>query len=54
MTDWRSREIAHQARVIKGLADKLAEHEKPKPKGYERPPREHTTYVPDHSAILGP
>ena len=27
--------------------------ERPHPKGYERPPREHTTYVPDHSATLG-
>jgi polyphosphate kinase len=26
---------------------------RPKPKGYERPPREHTTYVPDHCATLG-
>ena len=26
---------------------------RPKPKGYERPPREHTTYVPDHCAGLG-
>ena len=26
--------------------------ERPKPKGYERPPREHTTYVPDHAATL--
>ncbi len=25
---------------------------RPKQKGYERPPREHTTYVPDHSATL--
>ena len=25
---------------------------RPKPKGYERPPREHTTYVPDHCASL--
>jgi polyphosphate kinase 2 len=25
---------------------------RPKPKGYERPPREQTTYVPDHSATL--
>lgn len=25
---------------------------RPKPRGYERPPREHTTYVPDHSATL--
>ena len=25
---------------------------RPKPKGYERPPREHTTYVPDHCATL--
>ncbi len=25
---------------------------RPKPKGYERPPREHATYVPDHSAAL--
>ena len=27
---------------------------RPKPKGYERPPREHTTYVPDHVATLRP
>jgi polyphosphate kinase 2 len=26
---------------------------RPAPKGYERPPREHATYVPDHSATLG-
>jgi polyphosphate kinase 2 len=26
---------------------------RPKPAGYERPPREHTTYVPDHCATLG-
>jgi len=26
---------------------------RPAPTGYERPPREHTTYVPDHSATLG-
>jgi polyphosphate kinase len=26
---------------------------RPKPKGYERPPRSQTTYVPDHSATLG-
>jgi hypothetical protein len=26
--------------------------ERPKPTGYERPPREHTTYVPDHCATL--
>ncbi|HEX6249655.1 MAG TPA: polyphosphate kinase 2 [Nocardioidaceae bacterium] len=25
---------------------------RPKPKGYERPPREHATYVPDHCAGL--
>jgi len=25
---------------------------RPKPKGYERPPREHTRYVPDHTATL--
>ena len=25
---------------------------RPKPQGYERPPREHTTYVPDHCASL--
>jgi len=25
---------------------------RPKPRGYERPPREHTTYVPDHCATL--
>jgi polyphosphate kinase 2 len=25
---------------------------RPRPKGYERPPREHTTYVPDHCATL--
>jgi len=25
---------------------------RPKPKGYERPPREQTTYVPDHCATL--
>jgi polyphosphate kinase len=25
---------------------------RPKPHGYERPPREHTTYVPDHCASL--
>jgi polyphosphate kinase 2 len=25
---------------------------RPKPKGYERPPREHTTYVADHCATL--
>lgn len=31
----------------------LALPERPKPKGYERPPREQTTYVPDHSATLG-
>jgi polyphosphate kinase 2 len=30
----------------------LALPPRPKPKGYERPPREHTTYVPDHSAKL--
>ena len=33
-----------------------AEHRRcrprPAPKGYERPPREHATYVPDHSATL--
>ena len=27
--------------------------ERPKSKGYQRPPREHTTDVPDHSATLG-
>jgi len=27
--------------------------ERPAPTGYERPPREQTTYVPDHSATLG-
>jgi hypothetical protein len=27
--------------------------DRPPPHGYERPPREHTTYVPDHSATLG-
>ena len=27
--------------------------ERPAPRGYERPPREQTTYVPDHSATLG-
>jgi polyphosphate kinase 2 len=26
--------------------------ERPEPKGYERPPREHRTYVPDHCATL--
>jgi polyphosphate kinase len=26
---------------------------RPRPKGYERPPREHAIYVPDHSATLG-
>ncbi len=26
---------------------------RPEPRGYRRPPREHTTYVPDHSATLG-
>lgn len=26
--------------------------ERPESKGYERPPREHTTYVPDHAASL--
>jgi polyphosphate kinase 2 len=26
---------------------------RPEPKGYQRPPREHTTYVPDYSATLG-
>jgi len=26
--------------------------ERPKPTGYQRPPREHTTYVPDHVATL--
>jgi polyphosphate kinase 2 len=26
---------------------------RPEPKGYQRPPRENTTYVPDHSATLG-
>jgi polyphosphate kinase 2 len=26
--------------------------ERPKPKGYERPPKEETTYVPDHAATL--
>jgi hypothetical protein len=26
---------------------------RPAPTGYERPPREQTTYVPDHSATLG-
>jgi hypothetical protein len=25
---------------------------RPAPKGYERPPREHTTYVPDHTSTL--
>jgi polyphosphate kinase len=30
----------------------LALPPRPKPRGYERPPREHTTYVPDHSATL--
>ncbi len=25
---------------------------RPQPQGYERPPREHTTYVPDHSVSL--
>jgi polyphosphate kinase len=25
---------------------------RPAPRGYERPPREHTTYVPDHAATL--
>ncbi len=25
---------------------------RPAPKGYERPPREHTTYVPDHTGTL--
>ena len=24
----------------------------PEPTGYERPPREHSTYVPDHCATL--
>jgi polyphosphate kinase len=27
--------------------------ERPEPRGYERPPREQTTYVPDHAATLG-
>ncbi len=27
--------------------------DRPRSKGYERPPREHTTYVPDHCATLG-
>jgi len=27
--------------------------DRPEPKGYERPPREQTTYVPDHAATLG-
>ncbi len=26
---------------------------RPEPKGYERPPREQTTYVPDHAATVG-
>ena len=26
--------------------------ERPAPKGYQRPPREHATYVPDHSSTL--
>ncbi len=26
---------------------------RPRPRGYERPPRENTSYVPDHSATLG-
>ncbi|MDN5789792.1 MAG: polyphosphate kinase 2 [Micrococcales bacterium] len=26
---------------------------RPKPRGYERPSREHTTYVPDHCSTLG-
>ena len=26
---------------------------RPEPKGYERPPREHVTYVPDHCSTLG-
>ena len=26
--------------------------ERPRPTGYQRPPREHTTYVPDHVAKL--
>jgi hypothetical protein len=25
---------------------------RPKPKGYERPPKEETTYVPDYAATL--
>jgi len=31
----------------------LALPQRPEPKGYERPPREQTTYVPDHCASLG-
>jgi polyphosphate kinase 2 len=34
-------------------APSLTLPERPKPKGYERPPREQTTYVPDHAATLG-
>ncbi len=30
----------------------LALPARPRPKGYERPPREHATYVPDHCASL--
>jgi hypothetical protein len=26
---------------------------RPKSDGYRRPPKEHTTYVPDHAATLG-
>ena len=34
-------------------APSLTLPERPEPKGYERPPREQTTYVPDHAATLG-
>jgi hypothetical protein len=30
----------------------IALPERPPSRGYQRPPREHTTYVPDHAAIL--
>jgi hypothetical protein len=30
----------------------LALPKRPKPRGYERPPRETQTYVPDHAASL--
>jgi polyphosphate kinase 2 len=32
--------------------DKIALPERPKEKGYQRPPREESTYVPDHAAQL--